>query len=39
MIILFRYEKAANQGSDDAQFNLGLFYEETERDLNKAIYW
>ena len=36
------YQKAANLGNCDAQYNLALIYEYGEvikKDINKAIYW
>ena len=36
------FEKAAEQGDVDAQFNTAMAYESgdgTARDLNKATYW
>jgi excinuclease UvrABC ATPase subunit len=36
------YQKAAENGDEEAMFNLALFYEngkETEKNLEKAFYW
>jgi hypothetical protein len=36
------FEKAANQGDLDSQYNLGVLYEKgigTDKDLNKALFW
>ena len=36
------FEKSANQGNANAQYNLGLMYEKGEgvkQDLQKAFYW
>ena len=36
------YQKAADQGNLDAQYNLGCMYQSgigTAKDISKAIYW
>ena len=41
-IIFKRYEKAAEQGDADAQYNLALCYKNgtgVEKDAEKAVEW